>query len=975
MELLMNARIPVSTYRLQLHAGLSLKSANGLVEYLHQLGISDVYVSPLTEAQPGSVHGYDVINHRRLNPEIGSEEELAEFAHRLKERGMGIVADIVPNHMSIANSRNRWWQDVLENGPSSPHAGFFDIDWNPPKADLANKVLLPVLGDQFGKVLENGEIFVLREDGEFVACYGDNRFPVAPRSFTWILEPALQLLVEKIGDSAPDVLELESIINAIEHLAPRTETDRAKIRERKREIQVIKRRIATLCRAGAEVRAAIAESIDKLNGAKGKPESFDRLEGLLADQAYRLSFWKVASDEINYRRFFDVNDLAAIRVEERAVFAAVHELVFHFIERGWVTGFRVDHVDGLFDPEQYLRRLRSGCATAMTGESREAARRTAHDGENAKRRFYVVVEKILGENEVARRDWAIFGTTGYDFLNVVNGLLVARENRARFHDLYRRFIGESVDFRDVVYESKKLVIRTAMSGELAVLSRHMDRISEQHRWSRDFTLNSLADALIEVIACFPVYRSYVRPQSGIVGKEDKQHILTAIARAKMRNPTTSASIFDFIASVLLLQHPQGITAAQRADRREFAARFQQFTAPVMAKGYEDTALYRYYPLASLNEVGGDPDRFGITVEEFHQWNHRMLENWPGSFSATSTHDTKRSEDVRARLDALSEIPDEWEKAIGRWYLMNRPARLKVDEREVPDANEEYFLYQTLVGTWPMALGRVVERQQYIERIRAYMDKAVKEAKVHTSWMNANEEYDQALRRFLDSILAAESPFVADLAAFQRPIARAGMLNSLTQLLLKIGTPGVADFYQGSEIWDLSLVDPDNRRLVDFSLRRAMLEKIKKGVDEDRGALVRELLKDMESGAIKMYVMNRALEFRCANRELFEAGSYLPLAVRGERANNAVAFARLLEDRQVIVVAGRFFMGLPEMPPLPVDPCVWGETCLGLARGLDAAAYTDLFTGGTLRPETVSDGRGLKLAQVFAQMPLAMLVSA
>ena len=968
----MSPRIPASTYRLQLHAGMNLKNALELVDYLKQLGITDVYTSPLSEAQPGSVHGYDIINHRHLNPEIGSEEQLAEFARRLDERGMEMVVDIVPNHMSIANSRNRWWQDVLENGPGSLHADFFDIDWNPPKGDLANKVLLPVLGDQYGKVLENGEISIISENGDFSACYGENRFPLAPRSFTWILEPALQVLTEKVGDSAPEVLELESIIKALEHLPPLTETDRTKIRERRRETQVIKRRIAALRRESAQGRAAIAASLGKLNGVKGDPASFDRLEGLLADQAYRLSFWKVASDEINYRRFFDVNDLAAIRVEEREVFTAVNELIFHFVGQGWVTGLRVDHVDGLLDPEQYLRRLQSGCASALTGRPPP---RAARDGEETKRPFYVVVEKILGENETLRRDWAAHGTTGYDFLNIVGSLLVARENRARFHDLYRRFIGESLDFSDVVYESKKLVIRTAMAGEWAVLARRLDHISEQHRWSRDFTLNSLADALGEVIACFPVYRSYVRPQSGAVSKEDRQHIVAAITRAKMRNPTISSSIFDFIASVLLLKHPERITHAQRAERREFVLRFQQLTAPVMAKGFEDTALYRYYPLASLNEVGGDPDGFGVSVEEFHQWNQRMLQNWPGSLSATSTHDTKRSEDVRVRLSALSEIPDEWEKAIGRWYLMNRPARLKVDEREVPDANEEYLLYQTLVGTWPMTLDGETGREQYIGRIRAYMDKAVKEAKVHTSWMNVNEEHDQALSRFLDSILAAESPFIADLAAFQRPLARAGMLNSLTQVVLKIATPGVADFYQGNELWDLSLVDPDNRRPIDFASRRAMLVTIRENAGKNLRTFLHDLLKDMSSGAIKMYVTHRALEFRCANRELFATGAYVPLAVQGERESNAVAFARSLGTKQIIVVAGRFFMRLPEMPPLPVDPRAWGETRVGLAKGLDGVEYIDLFTGETVKPERAGDGRTLKLAQVFAEMPVAMLVRA
>ncbi len=666
-----------------------------------------------------------------------------------------------------------------------------------------------------------------------------------------------------------------------------------------------------------------------------------------------------------------MNDLAAIRVEERAVFTAVHELIFHFIKRGFINGLRVDHVDGLLDPEQYLRRLQSGCAIALTGEPTRAAK----ESEEAKRPFYVLVEKILGENETLRRDWPVHGTTGYDFLNVVGGLWVKRENRAHFHDLYRRFVGEHANFNDIVYESKKLVIRTAMSGELAVLARRLDLISEQHRWSRDFTFQSLADVLEEVIACFPVYRSYVRPQSGAVGKEDRQNVLIAIGRAKIRNPTISASIFDFVASVLLQQHPDGITQAQRAERREFVMRFQQLTAPVMAKGFEDTALYRYYPLASLYEVGGAPDGFGVSVEGFHQWNQRMLQNWPHSMSATSTHDTKRSEDVGARLSALSEIPEQWENAIRRWYFMNQSARLKVDEREVPDPNEEYLLYQTLVGTWPSTLSSTDQREQFIERIRAYMDKAVKEAKVHSSWMNVNEEHDQALSRFLASILSAESPFVADVAAFQQPIARAGMLNSLAQLVLKIATPGVPDFYQGNELWDLSLVDPDNRRPVDFALRQKVLERIRDGARKDRRGLVRELLKEMSSGAIKMYVMHRALEFRRDNRDLFGTGTYLPLTLHGEREGNAIGFARSTGGKQVIVVAGRFFMGLPAMPPLPVDPEVWNDTDLVLTKELDAPAYTEIFTGDIVKPEGAGDGRRLNLARVFAQMPVAMLTRA
>ena len=612
-----------------------------LVSYLHDLGISDCYLSPIAQARAGSLHGYDIVNHSEINPDLGTSDDFQKFAQMLHERGMGIVLDIVPNHMSIGDPANRWWNDVLENGPCSPYADFFDIDWNPPKNDLANKILLPVLGEQYGKVLENQEIHIAyaKSSGTFQAHYFDHSFPLAPRSLEWILRPALRALTRKFGDSHPDVLELESILNAVEHLPERAESDHKKVHERRREIPVIQRRISELYEKSAEVRAAIDESLDELNGIKGQPRSFDRLESLLAHQAYRLSFWKVASDEINYRRFFDINDLAAIRMEDRAVFAATHEMILKLIGRHLVNGLRIDHVDGLLNPIQYLRRLQRGAAECLTDR----------DGSpEAERPFYIVVEKILGEHE-RLQPWPVHGTTGYEFTNVVGRLFVASENYRRFRDLYAGFIGERLNFRDMVYESKKLIIKTAMSGEMAVLSRRLDRISEQHRWSRDFTLNSLAAALEEVIACFPVYRSYVRPETGKVNDADRQHIQTAIRRAKRRNPTISESIFDFIASVALLEHPAGLSDAERAERVEFVLRFQQFTAPVMAKGVEDTALYRYYPLASLNEVGGEPDAFGISVDAFHEWNRERLAQWPDAMSGSSTHDTKRSEDTRARI--------------------------------------------------------------------------------------------------------------------------------------------------------------------------------------------------------------------------------------------------------------------------------------------------------------------------------------
>jgi len=953
----MSSRIPSGTYRLQLHRDFTLKDATALVGYLHDLGISDCYLSPITQARAGSPHGYDVVDHSKLNPELGDEQDLGRFAQTLRERGMGIVQDIVPNHMSIGDAANSWWNDVLENGPSSEYANFFDIDWKPPKNDLINKILLPVLGEQYGKVLENQEIRIVCDSncGTFQTRYFEHSFPLAPRSLHWILQPALRALTQQLGDSHPDVLELESVLNAVEHLPERTEADHQKIHERRREVPVIKRRISELCVKSPLVHAAIEDSIRDLNGIKGQPSSFDRLESLLADQAYRLSFWKVACDEINYRRFFDINELAAIRMEDRSVFAATHEMIFKLIGRGIINGLRIDHVDGLLDPLQYLRRLQRGAAECLPDRERTT---------DAARPFYIVVEKILGEHEKLE-PWPVHGTTGYEFMNLIGRLFVASENQRRFRDLYASFVGERLNFRDIVYESKKLIIETAMSGEMAVLSRRLDRISEQHRWSRDFTLNSLAAALQEVIACFPVYRSYLQPETGKVDEADRRDVMTAIRRAKRRNPATSESIFDFIASVLLLEHPAEIGEAERAERGEFVLRFQQFTSPVMAKGFEDTALYRYYPLAALNEVGGEPDAFGISVDAFHEWNRERLANWPDAMSAGSTHDTKRGEDTRARIQVLSEIPDEWEQAIRRWYQMNAGARKQIEDSEVPDPNEEYLLYQTLVGIRPIAPMNDDQREDFIKRVQSYMDKAVKEAKVHTTWMNINEEHDRALSEFLAAILKEGTGFVADLAAFQARIARAGMLNSLSQTLLKIAAPGVPDFYQGSELWTLNLVDPDNRRPVDYARRCAMLTKMREAARRDPVAATCHLLKDISSGAIKMFLINRAMEFRRANSELFRRGDYVPLKVSGPRANHVIAFARAHEGTRAIAVCGRFFMQLPEAPPLPVDPGVWKDTFIELEA---ESPLIDVITG---RAISIAGGR-IALDEAFAQMPVAML---
>ncbi len=969
----MSARIPVSTYRMQFSQRFTLEQATALVDYLHDLGISDCYASPLTLARPGSIHGYDVTDHSVVNPEVGGEKRLIEFARRLAGAGMGLVLDTVPNHMCIAHPSNLWWWDILENGPSSPFARFFDIDWHPPKADLINKVLLPMLGDQYGRALENGEIKIVYEGGRFQACYYDWVLPVAPRTWTWILQPVLERIRGALSESHQQVMELESVITALSHLPLRTETNPARVRERQREKEVIKGRLSALAENSAEFCSAMDASLAQLNGVRGDPHSFDRLEKLLADQAYRLSFWHVAADEINYRRFFDINELAAIRVEEPAAFEAVHELTLRLVNQGLVTGLRIDHADGLLDPGRYLRTLQERCAGAQFAPALTGPSGGAGDGA---RSFYIIVEKILTGRERLHQDWPVYGTTGYEFVNLLNAIFVDSANHHRFEDLYARFVGWREDFRDLVYECKKLVLRASMSGEQNVLARKLDQISEQHRWSRDFTLNSLGRVLAEVIACFPVYRSYVTAE-GSLTEDDRRQIRRAIDIAKRRNAALSESTFDFLRSVLLLEHPDGLGAAARAERLAFTLHFQQLTSPVMAKGFEDTALYRYCPMVSLNEVGGDPTCFGLPIEEFHARNTQRAQETPHGLSASSTHDTKRSEDVRARINVLTEIPDEWERAIWRWHHLTESARVEIEGTAVPDLNEEYLLYQTLIGTWPLAAPEPAGHERYVGRIQSYMDKAAKEAKVRTSWIRTNDEHDRSLSEFVRTVLRLEAAngFLADFGAFAGRVARAGMLNSLSQTLIKIASPGVPDFYQGTELWDLSLVDPDNRRPVDYALRRTMLAEIKHDAAVDRLALAKRLFAQPGDGGIKMYLISEALGLRRRNEALFGAGAYTGLEASGTHARKVIAFARGPVDHHVIVAAGRFFAEFDALPEGAVGDRPWQETFLSVPPGMLHERYVDLFTGRAIHADRARDRRQMCMADIFAHLPFAMLVPA
>jgi (1->4)-alpha-D-glucan 1-alpha-D-glucosylmutase len=955
--------VPAATYRLQFHGNFTFRDAAEIVGYLDALGVTDVYASPLLGARPGSLHGYDLTDPGRLNAEIGTEDDFRAFVSALQRRGMGLLLDVVPNHMCIVHPSNAWWWDVLENGPSSPYSRFFDIEWRPPKEELADKVLLPVLADQYGLVLENGEISVHYVSGAFAVRIYDLQLPAAPRSWPQILLAVLDRLKALLGASHEHVLELESLLTAIDHLPPRHVTEEEKVRERQREKEIIKRRLADLFGRCDSAREILNDELRDLNGRPGDPKSFDRLEAFLAEQAYRLSFWRVAADEINYRRFFDINELAAIRVEEPEVFEAVHRLVVRLVGEGSVTGLRVDHPDGLFEPARYFRQLQRAC--------REARRAGPHD----RRPFYIVAEKILTGDEELRRDWEIEGTTGYGFLNFLNGLFVDPGARRAMERVYASFTGWNPLYRDLVYECKRLALQVSLSSELNVLARKLDKISEQHRSTRDFTLENLRDALRELIACFPIYRTYLGSEDCAPSAEDERHIRAAVAAAKARNPAISGSVFDFLESLLLLRHPDGLDEVQRAERRLFVMRLQQFTAPVMAKGLEDTAFYRYYPLASLNEVGGNPRRFGVAPGFFHSKNRIRQSEWPNAMLATTTHDAKRSEDVRARINVLSEIPAEWGRALRRWREINRRHKTAVADGPAPDANEEYLFYQTLLGIWPLGTVDEAEHARLVGRLQSYMEKALREAKVHTSWVSPNLPYEEAVKRFVAAVLSLDSDnrFLADFTGVLAAVARAGMWNSLSQVVLKVASPGVPDFYQGSELWDFRLVDPDNRGPVDFGLRTQMLRRLEERLAAMGPAeVVRSLMDAPEDGAIKLYVTSRALRFRRAARELFLRGSYLPLRPAGAQRRHMVAFARKHGRAVAIAAAGRFFWALGARDTLPVGDEVWRDSGVLLRREVVCTSYRDVFTGRTLTPVARDGHLMLPAAQLFFHLPVALL---
>ena len=949
---------PNSTYRLQLRSDFGFAEAAALVPYLARLGISHLYCSPYLRARTGSPHGYDITDHGALNPELGDEQDFASFVAALRQHRLGQILDFVPNHMGIAQADNAWWLDVLEHGQASPWAGFFDIDWQPTKAELRGKVLAPFLGDHYGAVLESGGLRLAFDPaaGTLSVWYHDHRFPVSPRATGRLFRARLSTLPIPADASARRALE--AILSALESVAPAgaSARQRAEGRERARAAQ---RELAGLAAEDAALRRWLVATADAVNGEPDRPESWRALHRLLEAQHYRLAYWRVAADEINYRRFFNVNELAGLRMELREVFDATHARVLDWIADGTIAGLRIDHIDGLYDPKAYCERLREAAGA---------------------RPLYLVVEKILAHHESLRGDWPVDGTTGYEFLGVVGGLFVDPAGESVLRRCWRRFAPDAPDFDAEVYACKKLVMNFLLGGELQVLAHALDLLSEAHWDMRDFTETTLREALKEVVACFPVYRSYVDANGSSL--EDRRDLDWALAQARRRSADPEPSLFDWIHRVLLADPAQAAIAERpRREILRFAMRFQQFTGPVAAKAVEDTAFYRQHLLVSINEVGDDPHRFGSSPAAYHRANAERLRRWPRSMLATATHDTKRGEDTRLRIHVLSELAGEWEQRCKRWASWNRRYKRTVAAVPAPASDDEYFLYQILLGSWPQPDGvpptaDTAWLAPWRERLEGYLVKALREAKKRSSWRHPNPDYEEAQLGFLRALLDASrpNPFLADLAVFAARTAAIGAVHSLAQTALKLAAPGIPDTYQGCELWDLSLADPDNRRPVDFAARARALERLEADLAGDRAPeTLDSLLADWRDGRIKLLVTARLLALRRSHPELLLDGEYLPLETRGTQADHVVAFARSRGDARLVVVAPRLVAPLlPENAGVRIPAAAWGDTAVRLPPCDPMREWRDLLNGKAHRLPAASDGAWLPVAESSTPLPVAAL---
>ena len=928
-------QIPLATYRIQFTPSFGFATAKAIASYLEQLGVSHLYASPILTSRKGSTHGYDAVNPSQIDPELGGAEKFDELVEHLQELNIGWIQDIVPNHMAF-DSQNNMLMDVLENGGDSKYRDFFDIDWNHHYKENNGKVLAPFLGKFCGDCLENGELQIQYEQTGLTINYYSHKFPIRIESYSQVLTYDLVRLEEKLGRHHPAFVKLLGVLYTLKYIPSGEEG-----REREVQINFVKRMLWELWNDSEEVRKYIQENILTFNGEVGRPESFDLLENLLIEQFFRLAYWKVGNEELNYRRFFTVNDLISLRIEDEKVFDTTHSLIFQLIENEKINGLRIDHIDGLYDPAQYLNRLREKAPE-----------------------LYLLVEKILELEEELPITWPIQGTTGYDFLNQVNGILCDQSNEQEFNDIYHRFIGKAVDCEELIDQNKRLIISKHLAGDIENLAHLFKKISAGNRYASDFTMYGLKSALVEILALFPVYRTYIN--SGGASSADREYIEQVMTQAKKNIPNFLNEL-SFIEKFLLLEFDDNLTEEDREEWLRFLMRLQQFTGPLMAKGVEDTVLYVYNRLVSLNEVGSQPLHFGVSLEDFHNYNASRSATSPHTMNTTSTHDTKRGEDVRARINVLSEIPEEWELNLKQWREINAPHKDYVGGRDIPTFNDEYLFYQTLVGAFPF---NKKEYPTFVERIKEYIIKAIREAKVHTAWLKNDSDYEDGFTNFAERVLkdSEDNRFLQALRPFQEKIQHYGILNSLSQTLLKLTAPGLPDIYQGTELWDLSLVDPDNRRPVDFEKRQRYLEEIKSKNQADLLDYIAQLRETPEDARIKLFLIYKTLQTRREYLDLFQRGTYEKLTVVGSLKSHVVGFSRELGEQKIIVIATRFFTSLVETGEYPFGEQVWQET--RIVSPVDSTPlWEDVFTG-----QQVEDEDALWVRDILQHFPVALLVN-
>lgn len=919
-------RIPVATYRLQFNQQFTFRQAQAIIPYLAELGISDIYASPIFKARSGSMHGYDIVDPNQINPELGGIEALKELIPFLKEQNIGWVQDIVPNHMAF-DSQNQMLIDLLENGKDSQYLDFFDIEWNHPYEGIKGRLLTPFLGSFYGDCLERGELTLNYDCEGFSINYHSLRLPLKIESYSNILSYNLNQLRQELGRQHPDFVKFLGVLYSLKYIPAGEEGN-----ERYDQITFIKSMLWELWNNSPVIHDFIVSNLTVFNGDPNHPETFQLLDNLLTDQFFRLSFWKVGNEELNYRRFFTVNGLISVCVERAAVFEHTHRLIFDLVETGVFTGLRIDHIDGLYDPKKYLERLRG-----RLGD------------------IYIVVEKILEQEETLPINWATQGTTGYDFLSHLNGLFCPQSHGETFTALYNRFVGQQIDYDSLVDEKKRLIISKHLAGDIDNLGHLLKRISHRYRYANDFTIYGLKGSLIEIMVAMPVYRAYINDEG--LSSHDRKYVEIAINRAKAQMPIFSNEL-DFIARFLFLDFDQDLGAEEKEQWLYFARRLQQYTGPLMAKGIEDTVMYIYNRLISLNEVGGSPSQFGISIEQFHHFNQHQASILPYALLATSTHDTKRGEDTRARINILAEIPQEWEETITQWHQWNQEFKQSLNGMLAPTPNDEYLLYQTLVGAMPFK-----DLDQFSQRVQDYMVKAIREAKVHTGWLQPDSSYETACRDFVEAILIErpEHPFLTHFWEFQQKIAFYGVFNSLSQVVLKLTSVGVPDIYQGSELWNFSLVDPDNRRPVNWDQGCELLQQIQQDTDPS------SYLLQPQDGKIKLFVTWKCLQVRQNYPDLFQRGSYVPIYPIGSLQHHIVAYYRQLDDQIALVVAPRFLTGIVKEGELPIGEKVWHENRLPLPPN-PSHRWVDMISGREIMGEET-----IWIRDIFESFPVALLM--